>query len=186
MALLLYTHARKAGIALPEETWLQLQGLALRHQFASRERARLVVEILAASQAAGIEVILLKGAALGQIAYPDPALRPMRNIDLLTRPRRARDLQNLLVEMGYRPAPHAPGSPISARHLDELSKQTNGFRVTVEIHDCLFDPTWRARRPEIDAWMDRARPFSYNGVPAYTLNPKCTQYCVKRLKTAIG
>ena len=39
--------------------------------------------VLAAFAAAGIPVIVLKGAVLAQTIYPDPGLRPMGNLDLL-------------------------------------------------------------------------------------------------------
>ena len=39
--------------------------------------------ILGALESAGVACILLKGAALGTSVYPDPALRPMNDLDLL-------------------------------------------------------------------------------------------------------
>jgi hypothetical protein len=169
MAPLFLAHARQAGVELPEEARLQLHGLSLRHTLASQARMQVLDEVLRASQAAGIEVVLLKGVAMAHLAYPRPGLRPMRDIDLLTRPGRAGDLQRLLVEMGFRPSPPQPGKPVSARHLNELSRPAGSFQVTVEVHDRLFDPTWRVRTPRIDTLIERARPFDLNGLAACSL-----------------
>lgn len=169
MAPLFYHHARASGLDLPEPVRLQFQGLFLRHQMASRARLRALTEILTACRQADLEVVLLKGAALFCLAYPRPALHPMRDLDLLARPAQARRLHALLLDLGYAPAPHAPGAPRSTRHLPDVRREVDGFQVSIEVHHSLFDPTWRAARPDVNAWIDRSRPFSLDGIPARTL-----------------
>lgn len=169
VAPLFYAHARAAGMALPEETRLQLQGLSLRHRLAGQVREQVLEQILLNCQSAGIEVVLLKGAALAHLVYPQPGLRPMRDIDLLARPAQVRDLQRLLLEMGFAPEQAQPGGLVSTRHLPVLHRWDAGFLISVEVHDHLFDSTWRARPLQIDAWMDRARPFAFRGINACSL-----------------
>ncbi len=71
-----------AGI--PDET---RQSLALAYYSTAAHNALLFRELerILAALAAGAEipVIVLKGAALAQTVYPDPALRPMGDLDLL-------------------------------------------------------------------------------------------------------
>ena len=48
-------------------------------------RRELLRALLTGLAAAGLPAIVLKGVALAAVAYPEPALRPMRDIDLLVR-----------------------------------------------------------------------------------------------------
>ncbi len=59
--------------------------------------------ILKAFQEAGIEVIVLKGAALAQTVYEDIGLRPMNDLDLLVRPKSLRKAVKVLQGLGFAP-----------------------------------------------------------------------------------
>jgi hypothetical protein len=93
----------------------------------------------------------------------------MRDLDLLARPAQAKRLQNLLIGMGFRLAHEGDELP-SPHHLPSLEKEENGFRVAVEVHFNIFDSTWRARPPDIVQWIERKRPFVFEGVEAYTFS----------------
>ena len=74
---------------------------------ASRERTRRMLdactEILAAFRQAGIDTILLKGAVLAPLIYPDPLQRPLADLDLLIRPKDvAASREIMLNQLGYR------------------------------------------------------------------------------------
>ena len=69
---LLYTHLQAAEVSLPATIKQQLQGCYLQHSHANRVRARVLAEILAVFQAAGIPTLVLKGAALAYLVYPEP------------------------------------------------------------------------------------------------------------------
>ncbi|MCB8988908.1 MAG: nucleotidyltransferase family protein, partial [Ardenticatenaceae bacterium] len=93
----------EAGIKLPEAVNGRLQTI----NAASRERTKLMldacVEILAAFRKAGIETILLKGAVLAPLIYPDPYERPLADLDLLIRPQDvAASREIMLNQLGYR------------------------------------------------------------------------------------
>ncbi len=62
--------------------------------------------ILKAFQEAGIEVIVLKGAALAQTVYEDIGLRPMNDLDLLVRPKSLRKAVKVLQGLGFAPLKH--------------------------------------------------------------------------------
>jgi hypothetical protein len=129
-------------------------------------------EILSATAAWGLRPILLKGAALAHRVYPRPALRPMRDVDLLARPGEAPALQALLGELGYRPALPGPGKPVSARHLEELSKPVDGFSVSVEVHERLSDPNWRGPFPSMQDCFANTCPLPLGDSTAETLGPE--------------
>ena len=60
-------------------------------------------EILTAFKQANIDVMLLKGAVLAPLYYPDPLLRPLADLDLLIRPKDvAASRAIMLKQLGYR------------------------------------------------------------------------------------
>lgn len=63
--------------------------------------ARQLSSILAATESAGIDPVILKGAALAATAYPDPALRPMVDIDLLVSQRELAPMAGIMGRLGY-------------------------------------------------------------------------------------
>jgi len=58
--------------------------------------------LLEAFAAAGIDVLLLKGAALAYTLYPAPHLRPRADVDLLIAPERLDEVDRLLATQGWR------------------------------------------------------------------------------------
>ena len=75
-----------AQVVVPEPVNGRLQTIS----DASRQRTQCMldaaVEILDAFQQAGIAAIMLKGAVLAPLYYPDPFIRPLADLDLLIKP----------------------------------------------------------------------------------------------------
>jgi len=135
---LLYTHLQAIGMALPRVVKRELQGLYLRHRYANQVRTRVLAEILTAYQAAGIQAFVLKGAALAHLIYPQPGLRPMRDIDILVKKSEAWPAQHLLADLGFE-APLPAGQTLPGKHLSAASRYIDGLSITVEIHHNLFN-----------------------------------------------
>ena len=147
MAPLFYHHTRAAGAELLDDIRLALQGLVLRHTAAAEVRTAVLKELLAQTQSAGIPLILLKGAATAYIAYPNPALRPMRDLDILVRPTDLPALYAVLDRMGFiTPVSQSP-LVISDKHLPHAELKRGGLTVTIEVHTRLFDSLWRPKQP---------------------------------------
>lgn len=166
---LLYRHLRAANAALPPDTGHQLRGLVLRHRHANRVRGQILSEILAAYHAAGIEVLLLKGAALAHLVYPQPGLRPMRDIDLLVRPNDAARAQAILGELGFAAPEEYPAAKEMHHHLASATRQVEGFSVSVEVHHNVF---MEESHLSLDFGQLTASPFEFalpDGTPACTL-----------------
>ena len=166
---LLYVHLRAAGVPLPPTVKRELQGLYLRHRQANRVRTRALREILTTYNAAGIQALVLKGAALSHLIYPEPGLRPMRDLDLLVHKSEARRAQISLAGLGFNaPLPHNDNLP--DKHLTAATLRTEGLLVSVEIHHNLFSETCPASM-EIDNLTVAPLPFSLepDGFTAYTL-----------------
>ncbi len=164
---LLYTHLTAAGAAVPLEARRELQALYLRHRHANRVRSAALAEILDCFEAAGIRALVLKGAALAYLVYPDPGQRPMRDMDLLVRKAQARPAQVLLAGLGFEAPLPGPG-PLPGKHLAAATRSEQGLSLSVEIHHNLFSP---GRRLSLEL-EDLASPpagFTLAGRTAFTL-----------------
>lgn len=162
---LLYTYLRQAGVALPPGVQRELQGLYLRHRHANEVRTRVLSKILAVFSVAGIETRVLKGAALAHLIYPQPGLRPMRDMDLLVKKSEALRAQTLLAELGFAaPLPaHLPD-----KHLPAAARQTEGLSVSVELHHNLFNMAYPASF-SLEQATESPLTFTVAGQPAGAL-----------------
>ncbi|PYO46996.1 MAG: hypothetical protein DMD72_11140 [Gemmatimonadetes bacterium] len=90
---------------------------------------------------AGIEVILLKGAALAAITHRSFTDRPMADVDMLVDPLRARDAHDLMQRQGW--MLDSSGHPDDAwnnhHHLPPLADK-NGSGLRLEIHVAPISP----------------------------------------------
>ncbi len=121
----------------------------------------------------GLQVVVLKGAALAYTLYPDPACRTMRDIDLLVRKQDVNATVKALVELGYRTTP-------MPEHLD----------ARVEGHVLLIAPGTGAKIelqyfpgrnffPALEqdnngSFWSRIQPVTIAGAPAYELGREDT------------
>jgi hypothetical protein len=168
---MLFAAVQDAGIAPAGSAWSPLAGYArdaaTRYLLARVEQGR----IEAALGAAGIEWVWLKGYALAHTVYPRPALRPMKDLDLLVPPERCDDAERAVLALGYRPAADAPlmfrGGGRVAHHLPTL-RSPGG--MLVEMHTSLHPSQllrvsqhlhwFRAQVVETDAGGVRVRHFT--------------------------
>jgi len=164
---LLYIHLKAADVSLPLPVKRDLQGLYLRYRHANRVRGQLLVEILAAYEAAGIQALVIKGAALAHGFYPEPGLRPMSDVDLLVKRTDAYRAQELLTELGFQ-APLPPADRLPGKHLLAAIRSVEGLTVSVELHHNLFNIGTRASL-ELNGLSGPPIPFALEGVTAYTL-----------------
>lgn len=187
LAPLLYVHLKAVGVQPPPVVRRELQGLYLRHRRANQIRTHVLGDVLAATSAAGIQAVVLKGAALSHIVYPEPGLRPMSDLDILVSESDLWRARGLLTELGFS-APASPESTPLHRHLPAATIRKEGLLVQVEIHHKLlssyFDnavsylgswltrikPTQSSRAStELNGLTEPPRPFTLAGVAAYTL-----------------
>ncbi len=131
-----------ATFDIPSAAWEQLKASYYRTAAQNTLLFRELERILAEFERMQIPVILLKGAALAQTIYPDPALRPMSDLDLLVHPddltsaSRAAQLAHYTQEKITYHA-YLRGGP--------------DYQVALEIHWCLAQDA-RGQSPDLD-WM---------------------------------
>jgi hypothetical protein len=121
---------------------------------------------------AGIPVMPLKGIALGESLYGDPALRVCADIDVLVPPQHAIEAFHIVVASGYQPEFTQP------RLLDLVARYGKHFVMTrqdrlrayaLELHSGLL---WggRLERDLLEEIWSEAAQRSFHGVPAFALS----------------
>jgi hypothetical protein len=133
-------------------TALQRQASVTEFRMAMTETAlRQVVEELAAN---GIQVMLLKGAALATTIYPSFGSRPMGDLDILVAAHQAERAWTRMRELGWKL--ELPGSNEfhqSHHHLPGLL-DPGGLNVVLEIHRAMLPPSGPFDVSESDVWAD--------------------------------
>lgn len=162
----------RAGDVLPPELGATLDESARRDVFALMRTGREQAAVLQALGEAGVEpVVILKGSVLGRLAYPDPMLRPMHDIDVLVREAQARRARAALCELGYREAERFAGRPASRAANHELvffrELLAGRVRQVVELH-VAFAQSFRYRI-DYAGVLRRAVPFPEEGPVAHRL-----------------
>ena len=170
VAPLLYVHLKAAKVQLPVATKRELQGLYLQHRRANQIRMRVLRDILAAYDAVKIQALVLKGAALSQLVYPEPGLRPMSDLDILVPEYRLRRAQRVLTELGFNaPAPCSPTLP--HRHLSAATLRTDGLVVQVELHHRLYSDYFDSVLSHVHSLMPTAFSRSITRAPTPSRKP---------------
>ncbi len=164
MAPLLLHLLRQSGGAPPPRVERVLQGLALQHRAANAVRFGALREVLDGLAGAGIPVLVLKGAALAHLVYPEPGLRPMGDLDLLVPPDVLAPALETLRGLGYRDLPPNPGALWQAehRHPPPVRRIAGGTPVVIELHTDLFAQSGERSPDTGDVWAD-PRPVPLPG-----------------------
>jgi hypothetical protein len=159
-------HHRSAAGSWPVPPDLALQWEASYNRAALRALGQRAVltRIGAAFAAAGVRAAVLKGGAFVWSPGFDPALRPMRDLDLLIAPEEVSRVVAILTEAGF----SGGGTELeeSGKHLPAMTSS----KVTVEPHLHLFDTyddqaANRERQFIARAWQ-RAEPAVVPGISA--------------------
>ena len=92
-------------------------------------------------EGAGLPYAALKGAFLAWHAWPDPALRPLRDIDVLVPREQAIEAQALLLANGFATLPGGNPTDVAIEHHKPLAPvEDRKTGLCVEIHLALVDP----------------------------------------------
>jgi hypothetical protein len=172
---LLYRNLRRLGFpAVPPEVRTELEAVyrvnALRNTLLVRE----LTEVLQLLGAASVPVIPLKGVALAESLYGDPALRVCADLDILVPRQMAAQAMHLLLARGYSAEfSEAVFADLILPHSTDcgLVREEHGIHYLLEPH---WGVVWRAPADggaTEDLWAE-ACPKAFYGIPAYTLSPE--------------
>lgn len=170
LAPLIYSVTRDHAL-LPPQVDRALQA----HYVHNAARSTLLFDtlhaILDAFEREGVQVILLKGAALAESVYANPALRPMMDLDLLIRRDSLDAATRALTDLGFAPDRREPRR--GAMQAFESQMRFHRPDLTdslVELHWSLLDsPYYQERLNEAWFWQS-ARPVRDSH--AHTLGPE--------------
>ncbi|MEM7342775.1 MAG: nucleotidyltransferase family protein [Chloroflexota bacterium] len=164
---LLYQTLSSTPDLIPLALKRELQALYVRHRHASQTRMTIALEVMSAYETQKIDVLWLKGFALAHLVYPEPALRPMRDMDLLVAPEQAILAQQTLTSIGFE-APLPSTSHLPSKHLEAATLQREGFTISIEVHHNAFHDDFYASLsvPELSG---PPLAFQIGNKTAYTL-----------------
>jgi len=160
---LLYRFLQRNGIEYPETN--RLKGVYRKALIKNRILEHEAVDLIRRFNQAGIDVMLLKGAALVLDGYyPDAALRPMDDLDLLVPYDLRNEAESIAAKAGWSP-------PLQFASLRELSHALSMKKGSVGIdlhwylhissaHQSLDRPLW-----------DRASAATFGGQKVWLLHP---------------
>jgi hypothetical protein len=151
-------------------------GLYRRSWYENHLALHRLAKAVASLNAAGIEVLVLKGAALSVLHYRDLGARPMLDVDLLVAPQRLRAAMQVLAASGWHPV--ATEGPVAGplqygRHLND--EQGN----ELDLHAYALMQSADDR----DLWQSRV-PLDLNGVSTSAPGPaeQLLHVCVHGLR----
>jgi hypothetical protein len=114
---------------------------------------------------AGVEFVLLKGAAIALRYFGSFKARPMGDLDVLVRPERAATARELALELGWVPRKGLRDEMyVGMPHLPPLLAG-DGLGFGLEIHTALFPDQAPFRFPPEDVWRSATR-LPRAGTPA--------------------
>jgi len=173
VAPLVYAGLRSAAVdAVPPAVLDALRRATLAVGARSARLEQAAASAIAAASEDGIPVLILKGLALQNLAYPPGTTRPMDDVDLLVSPTDSPRLSRLLRSRGYR---------------NDLRGEEDFFAPdlshSVDLHTDLVNTTRLPARgalwaePFQEIWRRRQR-FALGPTQAWTLGP---QDCIQHL-----
>lgn len=167
---LLHRHLSKKELSALVPGWV-LEALRYTYQQTLAANILLLDElksVLLHLNTAGIDAILLKGAQTARTLYPDPALRPMGDIDLLVRSRDLVRVDGLLQAQGYVKMVYS--RPIVATGLfdPEYVKKSLHLPIIIDLHRH-FHHGWRFQIGFEELWQ-RARRHNWNDGWSFSLD----------------
>lgn len=168
---MLYHRLRAAGSAnaVPAAVQARMHDTYLEATLRAAVMQREAAKAIRALEARGIPTLVLKGLHLAAEVYPEPALRSMADMDIMTPRSDLAAAEQVFLESGYGPTPRPDIEEFCtwSNHLAKLQRKS----FTFEVH-------WHIERPDSpfrihvgDLWS-RARPIRIDGVPTLALAPE--------------
>ena len=160
---LLFNALRRNSVEVDPEFLTVLRTASVREELRTKAYRRVCRDVFAAFSTAGIPAVVLKGAALADTVYADPALRHCHDIDILLGESDPSRAISLLSSLGFTPL----GKEMGAEWQDIQLAHQSGLPLVLHRH--LFRiPFYNAVMP--DMWA-RSQTQVIAEVPARILSP---------------
>jgi hypothetical protein len=156
----------------PLPLWPLVQGANLTAHVITGEQIEAMTAIIDACRGAVPPLVLLKGISICDQYYPEPHLRPMRDLDFLIEHEAVPAIETILGELGYcQPAQKPPGFYDTHHHCSPFFNPDTG--VWVDVHRALVAPTSELRADGIfsgESLHGHLRPSTFRGRPVRRLS----------------
>jgi hypothetical protein len=149
-----------------------VRGADLAARIVAADQAEATVALVDACLPSVGPLTLLKGIWLSHALYPEPHLRPMRDVDVMVAPERVAEVEGVLRALGYEPQPEAGMGDFSAHHHSAPLRHPD-TGVVFEVHRALVPPSGPfARVPAFTAESVRRhlRADTFHGRPILRLS----------------
>jgi hypothetical protein len=149
--------------------WTTIVGSDLAARVVTEDQATATVELIDACRPRVGRLTLLKGVWLSHDLHVEPHLRPMRDVDVLVEPEAAREVERVLIELGYQ----ATLPEHEFRHHNHLVPYRHPtMDVLVEVHHALVPKEGpKGSDPlAIATVRDHLRPATFRGRPIFRLS----------------
>jgi hypothetical protein len=172
--LLPILHKKMGGNpAVPDTAQNVLRGAYMRSAARAALMQHELAKLLGLFGAAGAEVILLKGSALAAAIYPDPALRPMSDVDVLITRDQLEPALGCTRQMGFAPDRDEARPGDALKFENELAMVNTSTAMTmIEFHWDLFNSTHHQNKMQMSWFWQSAVPITLNKTPAKMLGPE--------------
>lgn len=160
--------AAGAAVAAPHQVLQELHVRSCCQALSNRQLFAELAPVLSALTAAGIPVIVLKGAMLAEVVYRNESVRPMGDVDLLVRAADVRETGRVLVNLGYRAGAPSENAPDYATHHHVNPYHKRGA-VPIEIHRSIV-PLIGPVQVDLEGMWGRARPARIAGIDVLALS----------------
>ncbi len=127
---LLFSTLRRNNVKVDNSFLTILRAASLREELRTKTYRHICREVFSALTAAGIPIIMLKGATLADTVYGDPALRHSRDIDLLLGEADPSRVLNLLSTVGFT----LPKEKIMPKWQDIYLEHGSGLPLALHRH----------------------------------------------------
>ena len=159
LALIAYDQIQLHRLPADAQALRVFKGLAVRHRRQWQALHKGLLETAALFEANGIDFLCLKGAALANMVYPVPEMRPMCDLDILIRADSAARAQQLLIDAGFHAALTYRGYLRNHHHLPAATRQVGVQTVMIELHTQALSPDMRTPI-NWDSMAEPARSFN--------------------------
>ena len=137
---LVYRLLRERGLfdRLPADVRTAFAQIAREEAVLESVRQRETTRVLEALAAAGVRPIVFKGTALAYTCYPDPALRPRLDTDLLIRPEDVAATSSVLQSLDFERTARPTGEHVT--HQFTYVRRASGATSAFDVHWKIADP----------------------------------------------
>lgn len=171
LAALLYASLAVTDNADLDAALQELRDIYRRSRMAARLGYDALVGLLDAFAEAKIQVLVLKGAALSPLLYPEPGLRAFGDMDLLIHRDNLAAAQGVMERAGFRIS-HDRHEGFSTQFLKSLNYvSVERLGVAVDLHWHLFAPMYYRRRIPLELFWTHPMPCTPGPRNMMTLAP---------------